>query len=173
MEQKEYITSEGSDSNYTYESNDYALGKINDETFMDDLWEDTSDRPVDKIFAHNYSKTDWEVIVKDYLRKNLTDAEMETLDDDGEDGIEKYIKKVGTKKSVNTRDLRPTQPWIGESLSIANHYDPSKANIAVIHVKDTKKYYIANGHHRAIAAILNGYKSINAYVVDVNLKKLK
>ena len=157
-----------------------ALGKIRDADFMgqldksiDDYYDSKGEPPVNKVFAHEYKKTDWNTIVDDYLKGKMSEAEMSRGYDDNSDGIERYIRQNGKIQSVDTGDLRPTQPWLGESLGIAYNYDSNGTPPAVIHIVGTNKYYLANGHHRAVAAILNGKEKMKAYVIDANIPKLK
>ena len=132
--------------------------------WVDKLWD--SKDATSQIFLHKYKKKDWDTIVNEFLGKHMTNAEMEAFDG-VEDGIEMFIRKNGKKMSVPVHQLRPTQGWVGEPWNyVPYNYSEQKNPIALIHIAGTDRYYVANGHHRAMRQILFGKKNVDAYVVD-------
>lgn len=129
----------------------------------DELFED--ERATDQIFRHRYVKEDWDTLVDDYLSTKMTDAEMEATGDD--DPIETYVLEHGKNKDLDVALLRPTQPWVGEPMQwmLYRHLN-MKGRVPIIHIEGTDRYYVVNGHHRTMNAILWGENSIETCVVE-------
>jgi hypothetical protein len=136
--------------------------------WVDELF-DNWDGATSEIFAHDYVKSDWETLVNDFLSQYMTEQEMNASHGilGGDDPIEDYILKHGREKSVSVIDLKPTQGWVGEAFQYIPYKDQGvKGSIPLIHIDGTERYYVVNGHHRAINQILWGHEDIQARVIE-------
>lgn len=130
---------------------------------------DNWDGATSEIFAHDYVKSDWETLVNDFLQQYMTEQEMNASKGvlGGDDPIEDYILKHGREKTVPVIDLKPTQGWVGEAFQYITYKDQGvKGAIPLIHIEGTERYYVVNGHHRAINQILWGHEDIQARVIE-------
>lgn len=135
--------------------------------WVDKLYE--TDNATSQIFRHRYVKGDWDTLVNDFLSTKMSQAEMNAARGvlGGEDPIEDFILKHGRRTSVPVSALRPTQGWVGESFQYSAAKDLGvNAPIPIIHIKGTERYYVVNGHHRAMNQILWGHEKIDACVIE-------
>ena len=142
------------------DSNGKDYDKVSE--WRDNLWE--AEDATSQIFNHKYVKKDWDVLVDEVFAKHLTEKQM-AGDDVYYDPLEKWVGENGVRQTVKVLDLRPTQPWVGEPMNLIPYeYKEQKEPIALIQIEGTERYYIVNGHHRAIAKILWEKKTVEAYV---------
>lgn len=131
-----------------------------------------ADDATSQIFRHRYVQEDWDMLVDDFLSTKMTQKEMDAEGDD--DPIEQYILNNGKKATIPVYNLRPTQPWIGEPMQWVPWNDSKqKYPIPLIHIAGTDRYYVANGHHRAIQRILWGHDTVDAYVIEAPNRLIK
>ena len=70
-------------------------------------------------------------------------------------------------ETVKTAQLHPVQGFIG-SQQVKNHLPESKASgLLIVRREGTGEYYVFDGTHRAVAAILRGDKTVKGKIVTV------
>jgi IMP dehydrogenase len=78
------------------------------------------------------------------------------------------IKTTLKHMAVDTDKLRPTQDKVYADELEGRAYELEKglAEPAIV-VKTGDRWILVDGHHRAVASVQKGYKTIDSYVVDL------